>query len=440
MCAFRKTTLANRQNSITWIGHCLQSWRRLRRGYADCFIFQGFVLIHGIQAPILSQQRAEYERLQQESGQLASQLSQALAERDTYAQSSEEHAQKLAKSSRENTLLQKQLDDLGRQIRVLLKELSRMQDPSLPSDAEFEFEENLPPAENVEEVITNNLVVFRSLPQLQQQNQKLLKVVRDLGARMEAEEKDYRATLEHEQSEAVREAHEAIKQLQEQLESQSKSSEVTIQAYMKERDSLRALLARQNGGQTLPSIVNGDVNGNVAPVPVSASALQVPQSELAKELAEVQSQFEAYKNEIGIDSHRLREEASLSQRESNQLRAALAKANAKIEFLDGEFIVNRLATCIVECLVLDIERHHMVQDQALVQERELNNLSKRNQDLYDQYMRIDIECNRVSEELLVATGHVEQLRNECANLRAEKKIWHVSCDYHRLHDTSLTDM
>lgn len=323
---------------------------------------------------------------------------------------------------------------------MLLKELSRMQDPSLPSDAEFEFEENLPPAENVEEVITNNLVVFRSLPQLQQQNQKLLKVVRDLGARMEAEEKDYRATLEHEQSEAVREAHEAIKQLQEQLESQSKSSEVTIQAYMKERDSLRALLARQNGGQTLPSIVNGDVNGNVAPVPVSASALQVPQSELAKELAEVQSQFEAYKNEIGIDSHRLREEASLSQRESNQLRAALAKANAKIEFLDGEFIVNRLATCIVECLVLDIERHHMVQDQALVQERELNNLSKRNQDLYDQYMRIDIECNRVSEELLVATGHVEQLRNECANLRAEKKIWHVSCDYHRLHDTSLTDM
>ena len=67
----------------------------------------------------------------------------------------------------------------------------------------------------------------------------------------------------------------------------------------------------------------------------------------------------------------------------------------------------------------------MVQEQAAVQERELNSLSKRNQDLYDQYMRIDIECNRVSEELLVATGRLEQLRNECANLRAEKKIWQV---------------
>ena len=67
----------------------------------------------------------------------------------------------------------------------------------------------------------------------------------------------------------------------------------------------------------------------------------------------------------------------------------------------------------------------MVQEQAVVQSRELDSLSKRNQDLYDQYMRIDIECNRVSEELLVATGHLEQLRNECANLRAEKKIWQV---------------
>lgn len=62
-----------------------------------------------------------------------------------------------------------------------------------------------------------------------------------------------------------------------------------------------------------------------------------------------------------------------------------------------------------------------------MQERELNSLSKRNQDIYDQYLRIDIECNRVTEELLVATGHLEQMRNECANLRAEKKIWHVSC-------------
>lgn len=67
----------------------------------------------------------------------------------------------------------------------------------------------------------------------------------------------------------------------------------------------------------------------------------------------------------------------------------------------------------------------MLQDQANMQNRELDNLSRRNQDLYDQYTRIDIECNRVSEDLIAAKGVAEQLRNECANLRAEKRIWEV---------------
>ncbi len=60
-----------------------------------------------------------------------------------------------------------------------------------------------------------------------------------------------------------------------------------------------------------------------------------------------------------------------------------------------------------------------------MQNRELDNLQRRNQELYDQYTRIDIECNRVSEEFQSASGLVEQLRNETANLRAEKKIWEV---------------
>ena len=73
------------------------------------------------QAPILSQQRAEYERLQSESSQLASQLAQALTERDAFAAAAEENGQKLQQSIRENQLNQKQLEDLSRQLRALLK-------------------------------------------------------------------------------------------------------------------------------------------------------------------------------------------------------------------------------------------------------------------------------------------------------------------------------
>jgi len=56
---------------------------------------------------------------------------------------------------------------------------------------------------------------------------------------------------------------------------------------------------------------------------------------------------------------------------------------------------------------------------------EIENLTKRNNQLQDRWMRLDIECNRLTEDLQVATGRVEQLRNENANLRAEKDIWQV---------------
>jgi nucleoprotein TPR len=67
----------------------------------------------------------------------------------------------------------------------------------------------------------------------------------------------------------------------------------------------------------------------------------------------------------------------------------------------------------------------MNQEQFAMHGRELDELTKRNQQLFDQWTRIDIECSRATEDLQAANGRVEQLRNESANLRAEKKIWEV---------------
>jgi nucleoprotein TPR len=270
-------------------------------------------------APILSQQRLEYERLQAEAGQLASQLASALTDRDTNGSLAQEASQKLKKTTRENELLESQLNDLGLQVQTLTKELARIQDPSIPSDEELEADPSTAPATDMEEVITNNLVRFRSIQGLQEQNQRLLKIVRDLGAKMEAEEREYRESLQQEQAEAVLEAHQALQAMQEDLENQKRSHEVTMQAYQKERDALKAMLARAEA--RAPGSTAG-ING-------------VSDSELAKELAEIQSQFETYRSEMGTDTIKLREDVMLAQKEAAQLDAALAKANARIEYLTG---------------------------------------------------------------------------------------------------------
>jgi nucleoprotein TPR len=226
------------------------------------------------------------------------------------------------KTNRENELLQKQLNDLGRQVQALLKEIARRQDPTIPSDEELEADESTAPAENIDEVITNHLVLFRNIPALQAQNQKLLGIVREMGAKMEAEEREYREALEKEQGEAVREAHEAITALQEQLEAQRRTHDVKMQAFIKERDSLKVLLARAERGATGKDS-HGQANG---------AAIE---SDIAKELAEIQQQFDAYRVEIGVDSVRMREDAVVAQREVAHLTAQLAKATAKLEIAGG---------------------------------------------------------------------------------------------------------
>lgn len=228
----------------------------------------------------------------------------------------------------ENTLLQKQLDDLGRQVQTLLREIARRDDPTIPPDEELE---NVEAALGTESLITNHLVSFKSIDSLQQQNQRLLKVVRELGQTMENEEKEYREAMEKEQTEAIKEAHDAMQELAAQLERQKTSSDSIIQAYVKERDTLRIMLARSEKTSALPqaATLNGSAVTNVAVVTTG-------QTDLARELEDVHGQFDAYRKEMGIDSGRLRDDLIAAQREVNQLGAVLAKANAKIEFLTGQ--------------------------------------------------------------------------------------------------------
>ena len=236
----------------------------------------------------------------------------------------QENTQKLNQSLRENELLQKQLEDLGRQVQSLLREVARRDDPTLLATADEDVRHMV--AEDTDSLITNNLVLFKSISGLQEQNQKLLRIVRELSSKMESEEKDYKEAMEREQSEAIREAHEAMQELAAQLERQKKNSDNIIQTYVKERDALKAMLARAE--KTAGSKSTG-VNSTAA-----AAGVEGP-SDLAQELAEVQSQFDAYRTEMGVDSVRLREDLSATQRESAHLGAALAKANAKVEYLTG---------------------------------------------------------------------------------------------------------
>ena len=74
----------------------------------------------------------------------------------------------------------------------------------------------------------------------------------------------------------------------------------------------------------------------------------------------------------------------------------------------------------------DTDRFKMLQEQQTLTLHDLDDLTKHNHDLYKRFTTVDIECNRVTEDIIAANGKMDQLRNECANLQAEKRAWEVS--------------
>lgn len=209
-------------------------------------------------------------------------------------------------------------------MRTLTRVLGVQADPSLgdPNDPCFDEEEAaiLRRADQVgdtDAVVSAHLVTFRSLNELQAQNQKLLKITREMGARLEKGEEEARERVRGEENKAVREAHELVLKLKEEVEAQRER--VTVGE--KEREMLRRLVNHRGGS-----------------LPAAASA-GAPAGEgdgdAARLVADVQAAFEAYKHETGIDMSRLREDLQRAQHEAGELRTEVAKEKARGEFTSG---------------------------------------------------------------------------------------------------------
>jgi nucleoprotein TPR len=110
-------------------------------------------------------------------------------------------------------------------------------------DEELEANKNPAPAENIDKVITNHLVLFCNILAQKAQNQKLLRIVHNIGAKIEAEECEYYEALEKEQGEAVCKAYEAITVLQKGLEALQHTHNIKMQVFIKEHDLLKVLFA-----------------------------------------------------------------------------------------------------------------------------------------------------------------------------------------------------
>lgn len=140
-----------------------------------------------------------------------------------------------------------------------------------------------------------------------------------MGAQLERAEDDAEGKRRGLENSAVEEAHELILKLKDEVESQRAKSD----AFIRERDMFRRMLAQRGSDGPVPT--NG-TNGDGMEVDTDA----------ARMLVEVQTSFEQYKVEIAVHSERLRDDLAEAQREANGARTELAKQRAQAEFATGQ--------------------------------------------------------------------------------------------------------
>lgn len=260
--------------------------------------------------------------MQRELLRIGPQLAETLQERDDATREARLAIDRATAKERENQLLERQLSDLGRQLRHVLRELAIRDNPTLEGQpTEEPAEAEVPDANETDELITNELTLFENIYKLQIQNKRLLSITRTLGAKMEEQEREVKLAAEESELAAVQRAKLMVEKVNEQL----RSKETTERALRNQIDMLNGVLSKLKQGVATGS--GGDISIPRVNEPLPSSD------------ADRLSDLQVVLKEMGQNAARLQDELTVAQKEASQASVRLAKADAQIGFLSGKLIM-----------------------------------------------------------------------------------------------------
>lgn len=372
-------------------------------------------IMQGLEAkqPEIEELQAEHARLQQEVVAMSKFVDQTGKDMDRAKKDARKAESEAATAQAETNILNQQLRDLSAQVKLLLCDRDAQErglDALSPLErAQFERlakgevdEEALAGLTDTDRFISQRLTVFRSISELQEKNQELLKITRQLGAQMESEEAlaaKHQAAKDHEQVQILEKR---IENYKDELQSMVTRSE----SYIKERDMFRRML--QHRGQLPPnsdlaSVFSQSVDENAVMNSVEQSPNNKDNANYAHLLRELQSHFDQYRNEQDVDRRTLKEQLEQLAAEKGSLQSEVARLSSQIT----------LAT----------ERYEMLHANYTMLQNENEELQKRSRLLSENAAKQDLRTQQVAEDLVESKGLLESMRNENANLKAEKKLW-----------------
>lgn len=366
--------------------------------------------------PELVEMRAEHEKLEEQVLNFSGLLEEANANRDAAFKEVERWQGEAESRTHEGKLLRQELRDLSAQIKMLLAEdqyrkqgledLTGEERLQLELAARGELKDWAQHESDTNKLISLRLVIFRNVAELQEKNEQLLSVVRELGDRMEGEEARKKAAESAANAQEAEELRHQVARYKDELQ----ATATQIDSYVKERDMFRRMLQRR--GDLHPDVDLAAMFGQSVPPATPQSnggdmVAQTPRSkdveDLNKILKEQQTFFDQYRNESSQDRKMLKDQVDALGRDKSAMQAEVAHWKSQKTLAD--------------------ERLQMLQTNFASLRQENQELQKRSQQLSENAAKQDLRTQQVAEELVEARSMAESLRNENANSKAEKDLW-----------------
>ncbi|KAF2171827.1 hypothetical protein M409DRAFT_18060 [Zasmidium cellare ATCC 36951] len=366
--------------------------------------------------PHLEELYDQTNRLEEQVLNYSQLLEEAHRARDEAAQKADEYYGQAQSASGESELLRQQLRDLSTQIRMLLVEqrsreegigeMSADERLELERAARGELEDGaLDGMTETGRLISERLVIFRGVSELQEKNADLLRSCRVAWDQIENEEARAKSKKAATDAQEVEDLRHQLERYKDELQ----ATATQIDSYMKERDMFRRML-NHRGQLPADADLQSMFEQSVAPATPMRNSVGPPATprskdveDLNKLLKEQQTFFDQYRNESSEDRRMLREQVDALAREKSTLQGDLARVQSQ--------------------LTLATERFEMLQSNYSALRNENGELQKRSQHMAEQAAKQDLRTQQVAEELVEARSMAESLRNENANTKAEKDLW-----------------
>jgi len=337
-------------------------------------------------APLINEQKAEYERLMNSHDALAKRLEDAINERATLESTMSKARSDVQRAAREKKAIEQQAEDLSRQVQVLLKEVEDMKSGRALMGGASQTTSSANGVVGASDVITDHLVEFKSIKELQEQNKRLLAVARQLGDDNEQKVSDVRKNLEEEHTKQMQD----VKSQVDKLSSQREQQEKLMQQILRQRDLYKSLLMEKESGDA-----SGALGG-------SAGDLSVSVEDHKKMYLELQKDYEKYKAENAKNLQMLRDEVYKFREEAGVARGEKTQLQAQMEF--------------------ERERLTRLNEICASQGKEIEGLVQKNANLIQKITQYEQRLKDISFDLDVSRDDLRRETERNVSLQAEKEL------------------